>query len=287
MHAQAQTLRKLVRECVRADAPQPDPRPAVLVVVGAQRGVGTTSVAQNLAVALQQSGQPAILVDAATTETIAVQSGTQGIQVFAPATDGHPLTATEEDASRWIAELAHVAPGAEVMVVDGGNGSRPDMQPLWETSDVALLVTTPDPPAVLRVYTLLKRLHTAAAASPLIYCLINRAPDTAAAGAVFARIHQACRRFLGVELRPAGFVPQVPALTLDAGRQKAQHFAQLPPSVRERLIRAASALSEGLQGVGAHPLPLVFGQERFNLEPRSDRYTRTLSVADQPLNFAD
>jgi flagellar biosynthesis protein FlhG len=284
MHDQAQTLRKLVRECVRADAAPAVPRPAVLVVVGAQQGVGTTSVAQHLTAAFQQLGQASILVDAGATEGIALQAQAEGIQIFAASADNR-LAAADANHHRWIAELAHVAPGTEVVVVDGGNGSRTGMQAIWEASTVALLVTSPDPPSVLRVYTRLKLLHTGGP-RPWIYCLVNRAPDAATAGAVFARLHQACRRFLDLDLRPAGFVPQEPSLTRDERRHAPQPLVQLAQPVRERLIRAASALCEGLHGVDAK-FPVISCQERFNLEPRSDRYTRTLSVADQPINFAD
>ncbi len=282
MHDQAQTLRKLVRECVRADAAPPASRPAVLVVIGAQQGVGTTSVARYLTEAFQQLGQASILVDGGATEGIALQAQAEGIQIFAASAENR-LLAADADSHRWIAELAHVAPDTEVVVVDGGNGTRSGMQAIWEASEAALLVTTPDPPAVLRVYTLLKLLHSGGP-RPLIYCLINRASDATTAGAVFARLHQACRRFLDLDLRPAGFVPQ--ELVLDSGRREPSHFEQLAQPVRERLLRAASALSEGLRSAEAE-FPVISCQERFNLEPRSDRYTRTLSVADQPLDFAD
>src|SRR3989304_8316814 len=64
MHDQANDLRRLVRES-RTPASAPAPlRPTLLVVAGGKGGVGTTTLAVNLAVALAQRGRRTVLVDA-------------------------------------------------------------------------------------------------------------------------------------------------------------------------------------------------------------------------------
>jgi MinD-like ATPase involved in chromosome partitioning or flagellar assembly len=197
---------------------------------------------------------------------------------------GFPTTA-DAFGPRWLAEHSHVAPTTAVIVVDAGSGPSVVVQALWGASDAVLLVTAPDAASVVNGYALLKLLR--AAADPTVYCLVNRVQDAAVAGTVFGRIHRASRRFLGLEPRPAGFVPEDRAFAVAEGGGTPLVLAVPAGTARERLLRAASAVSEGLQAVRAENYPLISCQERLNLEPRSDRYTRTLSVAEQPLNYSD
>ena len=286
MHDQAHTLRRLVRDYVRADAPQPCPRPAVLLIAGAVGGVGTTSVALNLAVAFQQLSRPATLVQtAATANELALRAGPGGIQILAasPTEDRRRPPACDGTDPRWITELAHVVPATEIVVVDAGHGPSTILRSLWGTGDAALLVTSPDPTSLVGGYTLLKLLH-GTEPRPAVYGLVNRATNAAVAGTVFGRMHRACLRFLALELRPAGFVPHEPAL--DPAKTPLVLGSTACPA-RERLVRAASTLNEGLQAARTGDFSVISCQERFNLETKSDRYTRTLSVAEQPLNYVD
>jgi flagellar biosynthesis protein FlhG len=310
MHDQAQTLRKLVQECVRQ--PEPPSHPAVLLVVGAKRGVGTTSLAAHLAVAFQQLQRATILIDASPsggdlalvcraeagpslaeiqaghyTLAEALRPGPAGIQILGGPSPVETVLSARHDAMdpRWIGQLAQASPSTEVIVVDGGSGPNDSIEALWPVSHAVLLVLAPDPAAVVNGYAVLKLLRSAG--DPLVYCLVNRAASAAAAGAVFGRIHRASRRFLGLEPRPAGFVPEDPMIGSMDAMAAPLVLGRRPAPARERLIRAACAVGEALHAETAEEFSVISCQERFNPEPNPDRYTRTLSVADQPLNFAD
>jgi flagellar biosynthesis protein FlhG len=289
MHDQAHTLRRLVRDCVHADVDSIGPRPALVSVAGGKPGVGTTTIALNLAVAFQQLSRPAILVDASRGGgPLGLRAGPGGIQILAAtASGGRKLSLASDLASaRWIKELVHLAPSTEIIVVDAGSGPHAAITSLWEISDVALLVISAEPEAIVGGYTLLKLL-LAEAPHASVYGLVNRATSAAAAGTAFARIHRACRRFLALELRPAGFVPHDPAFALAETSGTPIVLAPAGRPARDRLVRAAYTLNEGTQAVRANSFSVISSEERFNLEPRSDRYTRTLSVADQSVDFAD
>lgn len=305
MHDQAQTLRNLVRECVRP--PRPAPRPAVLLVAGVKRGVGTTSMAANLAVAFQQLGRRTLLVDASPsggdvalrcgveagpalwevmtgrrTLDDAFRPGPGGIQILGgPQLQNAGPSLDDWFDPRWLAELPRVGPSTEMVVVDGGSGPNAATQAMWGVCDVALLVFAPDPASVINGYAILKLLRSAG--EPTVYGLVNRAPDAATAGSVIGRIHRASRRFLGLEPRPAGFVPGDQAFAAPGPLV----LSQTASAARDRLLRTACALGEALQAAEGDEDPVISCQERFNLEPESDRYTRTLSVAESPLDFAD
>lgn len=310
MHDQAQPLRRLVQDSLR-NLPRSSARGAKLVVVvGGKGGVGTTSVALNVAVALEQLGRRALLVDAdpaggdigllcrlethesapdeaddRSTLADRFEHGPAGIRILA----GPPALSREGRGPgvafgpQAMAELSLLALPPEVVLVDAGSGLTPTLATLWEAADAALVVTTPDMTAVVNTYALLKLLR--GPRPPLVYCLVNRAADSAAAGLVFGRIHRVCRRFLSLEPRPAGYVPDDPAFAV--AQESGSPLVLSRSAAADRLVRAACALNEGLQASGAAKIRRVSEEERFNFKPRTGRYRRTLSVAEQPSNSAD
>src|SRR5262245_34962276 len=64
MHDQADELRQLVRVSARSSDPPRGPQPLHVAVTGGKGGVGVTTIAVNLAVALAQNGRRTVLVDA-------------------------------------------------------------------------------------------------------------------------------------------------------------------------------------------------------------------------------
>jgi flagellar biosynthesis protein FlhG len=243
---QATDLRALVRHAATAHAPVAA-RPRRIVVFGGKGGVGTTTIAVNLAVALAQQAQPSLLCDAAGgdvalhcrlepqhtladalagTRTLAqvLQPGPAGVQILPGAQELVRWNETAEHAwNRLMAQLPSLLPRPEVVVVDAG--SRPDAlaRQLWQSADRVLLVTSVETAAIMDAYTSIKLLtdpdpEYRVPRSASIALVVNRAPRASMADEAQQRLSLACRRFLGLPLRSVGAMPEDGAVPQCAAR---------------------------------------------------------------------
>jgi flagellar biosynthesis protein FlhG len=238
MPDQANDLRQLVRQCGAPIAPAAGDRPRWIVVAGGKGGVGTTTIAVNLAVAISKRGLRAVLVDAAPggdatilcrlepRYTLAdVLSGTQTAQnaLATGPSNVRVLPGIRElerlsdyclaSMDRTLAQLMDLSPAADVVVLDAGNRPSRTAQRLWRVADALVLVTTAEPTAIMDTYAAVK-LQVARDHGPSGHLLVNRSPGQETAEDVFRRLDQVCRRFLATRLASAGQVPmddQVPA----------------------------------------------------------------------------
>lgn len=227
MHDQADELRQLVRQRTACGLAAGSGAPLV-VVSGGQRNVGTTTISASLAVALARQGRRAVLVDAdlehggrlLRTQDAGggvldvllgrrsvhevLQRGPSGIQLIAGSgTTGLPAAILPRAQDRLIADLERLAPHAEVIVIDAGNGRGQFVRQLWRAASSVIVVATPEDAAVMQAYASIKLLLDGDDALRL-QTFINRANDGDAAADVQTRIAEACRRFLGVRPRALG-----------------------------------------------------------------------------------
>ncbi len=201
------------------------------MVFGGKGGVGATSVAVNLSVALAREGRRCLLCDAAGGDvslqlrleprhTLAdVLAGNCGLDETAlPGPGGvqivpgaHEMSTssdlTEHAWKRVLGQLPGVALRPEVIVIDAGN--RPDAmaRQCWRAADRVLLVSTTETAAIMNAYASIKLLNDPAR-SASIALVLNRSRSDAAADEAQRRLAHACRRFLGLPLRSVGTVPE-------------------------------------------------------------------------------
>ena len=193
---QATDLRALVRQVATAHPP-PAAHPRRIVVFGGKGGVGTTTVAVNLAVVLAQEGHRCLLGDAAGGDvalqcrlepryTLAdalagsrplakvLQTGPAGVQVLAGTRN---MVRWHDAAQRaWkglINDMALLAPRCDVAVIDAGSQPDPLAGLLWQAADRVLLTTTVETAAIMDAYAAIKLLSDAGRLNS-IALLVNR-----------------------------------------------------------------------------------------------------------------
>lgn len=225
---QANELRQLVRRDGGHGLARSSRSPWLIGVTSGKGGVGATTVAVNLAVALARAGRSTMLVDAdldganvsslcqlnETYSLAHVLSGARcvhevlcrgpgGIQVLPGAWAPVGLAECSPQAQeRLLAALRGLGNFAEFVVLDVGSGLNRVVRRFWHAVDQVLLVTTPDDTAVMNSYAAIKVLSDGDAQLP-ITTLINQASPQAAAD-VQERLARACRRFLGMGIDAAG-----------------------------------------------------------------------------------
>lgn len=243
MNDQAHPLRQLVLAGrVRFAGPAAPPR--TLLVLGAQRGVGATTVAVHLALTLAREGVRTAFLDGdlASPDATALlrlddrttlvevlrgeaplhaglQAGPGGLLALpGPWGRGDTAEYTRDGARRLLAELEQLGPHVQRIVIDGGCQFNEGARAFWRAAEQVVLVAAANELSIMDGYGLLKQL---AATHPRaeVEWLVNLAEDTAETQAALARLRGASERFLGLTLRPLGCVPHDPRVAAAQARR--------------------------------------------------------------------
>jgi flagellar biosynthesis protein FlhG len=220
-----------------------------LVVSGGKASVGVTTLAIHLAQAMAQDAHRVVLVDAdlqradiavqcsltaalgigdvlAGRKTIheVLQLGPAGMHVLTGATSAElPDGLTERSIQRLLRQMRALGPHADWLIVDAGHEPSEFTRRLWTAAERLLLVTSPDPAAVMDTYALIKTLLSKQPQRTSVSLVVNRSPDEATAADVHRRIDQSCRRFLGLSLEYAGGISTGPGAKIGASQPDASH----------------------------------------------------------------
>jgi flagellar biosynthesis protein FlhG len=139
-----------------------------------------------------------------------LQRGPAGIQVVAGAASVEArASATDRAIQRLIRQLPTLAKHADWLIVDAGNQPTGLAAQLWSVADDLLLVTAPDVVAVMDTYALIKTLISKHTPHRSVSLVVNQSADDATARDVHRRIDQSCRRFLGLAVGFAGYLPSM------------------------------------------------------------------------------
>lgn len=246
---QATELRKLVLRAMRAQPITAGPPPRLVVLTGGKGGVGVTTVAVNLAVALAEQGSRVVIVDAdmhrSDVATLCglsdYQTGTNlleasrdihevlhpgpaGIQIL-PGLRVHGLnepglgkhSAGEISFERLQRQLATLGRHADIVILDLGSASGELIRRFSSTADEVLLVTTPDSVAVMDAYTRIKT-DLALASQRSLRLVVNLTASASQADDVHHRIDSSSQKFLNAAIAFAGHVPKDEAVSRGAAR---------------------------------------------------------------------
>lgn len=283
MHDQADELRELVRRTSAASAADLSPlTPRIVAVTGGKGGVGTTTIAANLGVALALAGRRVVLVDAdldgadcaavchiearlSIADILAGRHNVHEVLTLGPAgllvvpgpwSPDEAVSCSPAAQDRLLCELRGLGPHADIVLIDAGSGMNRTVARFCQAAEQLLMVTTPDPIAILDSYASIKVLHTGRHDLP-IRSVVNLADEDTAA-AVHRRLDQVCQRFLGLSLSAAGHVatdPRIPecrasgaALALHAANTPAARQIELLAESLMRPVEEASVLANRLRG---------------------------------------
>jgi flagellar biosynthesis protein FlhG len=263
MSDQADTLRYLVRSRAGpAAVAEPAAKAArSLVFTSGKGGVGTSNLALNLAIALGEYGQRAVLLDAdlglANIDLLcglaprrdlgdvlagecplaeAIVGGPGGCRIVPGAHGMRTLPEWLDDApARLAEELAELESGADFLLVDAGSGLGPAVATLAAAADQVVVVTTPEPTSVADAHAAIGRFRRGLG-TPALRAVVNQAATAGEAADCLARLCASSREFLGQVVTPLGHVradPRVPA----AVRARRPFVTAYPGSVAARCVR--------------------------------------------------
>jgi flagellar biosynthesis protein FlhG len=243
---QAEKLRSLARHA--SNAPPRGVSMPLVALGGGQAGVGTSTIALQLATALSRRGHKSLLLEAdldrggsveqdGRVDTIAdclsgrrklrdvCRRGPDEILVVPGAwAPGEMAVCTAPAQQRLLAELQSPMPDADVAVIDLGSSRSSFVRRFWQVASMIVVVATADPDCVRDAYGAIKVLHAGDTSIP-VYTLLNFARPLGDPNAIHDRIGQTCRRFLGLRTSALGSMPRLDDLTSDEAGVAAENLA--------------------------------------------------------------
>jgi len=209
------------------------PRARVMTVASGKGGVGKTNLAVNLAIALAAAGQRVLLVDAdlglANVDLVLgqhprgdlghvlagrlpleqiVQEGPAGIRWIPGASHMPAIGRVDERRREALLEgLTALETQHDFLLLDAPAGIGRGVLHLAQQADELLLVTTPEPPAMMDAYMLLKALAAMRAESlGRIRLIVNMVTHQGDGRRVHRRLEEVSQRFLGLTVELLGYV---------------------------------------------------------------------------------
>jgi len=235
-----------------------------LAITSGKGGVGKSNLAVNLSICLAARGLRVALVDVdlglanadllmnltprftlahvlsgARTLADVIVKGPGGVQ-FVPGASGLNELAnlTEFDRQNLISQLQNLETSTDMVVFDCGAGISRNVFSFALAADEALVVTTPQPPAITDAYATIKTLEREKFAGKTSL-FVNMAESRAEAAATFDRIAGVARKFLNYSVASGGYMLHDRAVEL-AVRQR-EPFVLAYPACKASSCLAAAA----------------------------------------------
>ncbi len=239
----------------------------IILVASGKGGVGKSVIATNLAVSLARNQKNVLLFDAdagfanadillgvTTKNTLrdylisdmelkdVIYPTRYGVWLLSSGTDVQDLIAfRKEPKSRFIDDFMHMALDMNYAIVDTGAGYTEELISFYSAADKLFLVTTPEPTALMNVYTLAKVLSNNGI-FPELYLIMNQSRNTSKDIKVLDRFSYVIEKFAGWKVQERfilrsdktvsnSVIKQVPLIELYKHSQPAQTIARLTDQV--------------------------------------------------------
>ena len=235
MYDQAQSLRDLVSK-------KDDVR--VISIASGKGGVGKSSISVNLAVALSRLGLRVLVVDAdfglanvdimlgvtsrydvsyvlRGEKTIGeiVQLGHEGVRFISGGSGVNTLLNMDEtQLSELLLGITQLETPVDIIILDTGAGINENVLQMILASTETIVVTTPEPTAILDAYALVKTICKRDSTHPL-HVLINKCENMKEALRVQGGFIEVVGKHLGKNINPLGLITQDQNVPLSIKRQ--------------------------------------------------------------------
>ena len=193
----------------------------VISVAGGKGGVGKSSIAANLAVAMSRLGVRALVLDA----DLGLANGS-GVNEL--------LSMNEAQLSELLRNVVHIDEPIDVIVVDAGTGVSDITMEVLLASSETIVVTTPEPASVLDSYALIKTIVKHSISHPL-HLLVEKCENMKESQNAQIGIINVCEKHLGKRINALGVISynynvtkgidEIAQQLIDMPRKKASHSA--------------------------------------------------------------
>lgn len=238
MNDQASALRQIVKNIKSQRARAPGEGARVVCVTSGKGGVGKTSFTVNLAISLVKKGLRVLIVDAdfglANVDVVmgvtppynlshvirreadirdAIFEGPGGVHIISGGSGVlELLNLSEDQISMLMDKLLQIDDLADVVLFDTGAGAGPNVVRLIESSEEVIVITTPEPTAIMDAYALIKTVQRHGSEAK-VRLVVSRAENAAEAEDTMAKFAAVVRLYLHVEMEELGYIladPNVP-----------------------------------------------------------------------------
>jgi flagellar biosynthesis protein FlhG len=236
-------------------------RTRTIAVTSGKGGVGKSNVAVNVALELAAQGQRVSLLDAdlalANADVLFglnpqyhlghVVSGqrslaeviievSRGVRLIPGGSGLTELADLARDQhARLIDELCLVESQSDFMLIDTAAGIAANVTGVLRAASEIIIVTTPDPTAVVDAYATVKVTSQQAPDTP-VWIVVNDVIGVGDAERVFAQLHTTAARFLGLKLAHLGTIPHDAGL-IEAVREQTPVVEYAPEHPSSRALR--------------------------------------------------
>ena len=243
------------------DSAQPGTAARTIAVTGGKGGVGKSNVAVNLSLALVARGRNVSLLDAdlglANADVLlglnphlhighalsgrcslgeVMLKTDSGLRLIPGGSGVEELTNLSQEQHRQLVEdLQKVEGESDYLIVDTAAGIANNVTGVLRAASEIVVVTTPDPTAVVDAYALIKVLHRRAPGK-LVRVVVNDVVGIGDAERTFAQIDAAARRFLQQPIEHLGTIPRDDELVA-AVREQVPVIEYAPESPSSRAFR--------------------------------------------------
>jgi len=218
----------------------------VIAVTSGKGGVGKTNISVNLALAMTNKGKKVLLFDAdmglANVDVMLgmipqfnllhvlngqkslpeiITEGPGGLKIVASGSGGVQELADLNEAQRgkFLSALQDLQHQAEVILIDTGAGLHRNVLAFVLAAEEVVVVTTPEPTALMDAYGMIKILHREKR-EPQIRVVVNMAGSPMEADEAGQKLSVLSKRFLDLKVEYLGFILRDPGMIRAVKEQK-------------------------------------------------------------------